>query len=81
MARAVTLRKEEGQCEALSGCLPTTWQVPRSGACRYLKKGGNTMSVNRIYVEKKPEFAVKAHELKEEISNYLGLRQLVVFGY
>ncbi len=31
------------------------------------------MSVNRIYVEKKPEFAVKAHELKEEISNYLGI--------
>ena len=59
--------------ERIQTYAPTTWQVPRSGACRYLKKGGNTMSVNRIYVEKKPEFAVKAHELKEEISNYLGI--------
>ncbi len=32
------------------------------------------MSVKRIYVEKKPAFAVKAHELKEELENYLGLR-------
>lgn len=31
------------------------------------------MSVKRIYVEKKPAFAVKAHELKEEIGSYLGI--------
>ncbi|KIR01607.1 Phosphoribosylformylglycinamidine synthaseansferase subunit [Lachnospiraceae bacterium TWA4] len=31
------------------------------------------MSVKRIYVEKKPAFAVKAKELKEEILGYLGI--------
>ncbi len=31
------------------------------------------MSVRRVYVEKKPEFAVKAMELREEISSYLGI--------
>jgi len=31
------------------------------------------MSVKRIYVEKKPEFAVKAKELKEEIISYLNV--------
>ena len=31
------------------------------------------MSVRRVYVEKKPAFAVKAHELKEEIASYLGI--------
>ena len=31
------------------------------------------MSVKRIYVEKKPEFAVKARELSGEIGSYLGL--------
>ena len=31
------------------------------------------MSVKRIYVEKKPAFAVKAHELQEEIGSYLGI--------
>lgn len=30
-------------------------------------------SVKRVYSEKKPEFAVKAKELSEEISNYLGI--------
>ncbi len=30
-------------------------------------------SVRRIYVEKKPEFAVQAKELKSEIKNYLGI--------
>ena len=34
------------------------------------------MSVKRIYVEKKPEFAVRAKELKEEIRNYLGIKSL-----
>ena len=27
--------KEEGKCGAFFTCLPTTWQVTRSGACRY----------------------------------------------
>ncbi len=31
------------------------------------------MSVKRIFVEKKPDFAVKAKELREEIENYLGI--------
>ena len=31
------------------------------------------MSVKRVYVEKKPEFAVKAGELREEISSYLSI--------
>ena len=31
------------------------------------------MSVKRVYVEKKPEYAVKAKELREEIENYLGI--------
>ena len=30
--------EEEGKCAAFSGCLPTTWQVPQSGACRFLRK-------------------------------------------
>lgn len=32
------------------------------------------MSVRRIYVEKKADFAVKAHELFEEMSSYLGVK-------
>ena len=31
------------------------------------------MSVKRIYVEKKPEYAVKARELEAEIASYLGI--------
>ena len=31
------------------------------------------MSVRRVYVEKKPDFAVKAGELREEISSYLSI--------
>ncbi len=34
------------------------------------------MSVKRVFVEKKPEFAVKARELHEEIRNYLGISGL-----
>lgn len=34
------------------------------------------MSVKRIYVEKKPEFAVRAGELKTEIRSYLGIKTL-----
>ncbi len=31
-------------------------------------------NVRRVYVEKKPDFAVKAKELSEEIKNYLGIK-------
>ena len=31
------------------------------------------MSVRRIYVEKKPEYAVRAGELFEDIKTYLGI--------
>ena len=34
------------------------------------------MSVKRIYVEKKPEFAVRAKELKDEVKKYLGIKGL-----
>ncbi len=34
------------------------------------------MSVKRIYVEKKPEYAVKAGELKAEVRKYLGIKGL-----
>ena len=30
-------------------------------------------NVRRVYVEKKPEFAVQAKELKHEIKHYLGI--------
>ena len=30
--------------------------------------------VKRVYVEKKPDYAVKAKELHEEIKNYLGIK-------
>ena len=30
-------------------------------------------NVRRVYVEKKPDFAVKAKELKHEIKHYLGI--------
>ena len=30
--------------------------------------------VRRVYVEKKPEFAVQAKELNQEIKSYLGIR-------
>jgi len=33
-------------------------------------------SVRRIYVEKKPPYAIKAKELKAEIRNYLGIKKL-----
>ena len=31
------------------------------------------MSVRRIFVEKKPAYAVKAGELREELEHYLGI--------
>ena len=33
-------------------------------------------NVRRVYVEKKPEFAVQAKDLKHEIKNYLGIRDI-----
>ena len=30
--------------------------------------------VKRVYVEKKPDYAVKAHELKSELTDYLDLK-------
>ena len=33
-------------------------------------------SVRRVYVEKKPAFAVQAKELKHEISSYLGIKDV-----
>ena len=30
-------------------------------------------SVKRVYVEKKPEFAVQAKELEQEVKSYLGI--------
>lgn len=38
--------------------------------------GTNMADVKRIYVEKKPPYAVRAMELKEELQNYLGLTSL-----
>ena len=32
------------------------------------------MGVNRVYVEKKPEFAVQAKELRHEVKSYLGIK-------
>ena len=32
--------------------------------------------VRRVYVEKKPDFAVKAKELKHEIESYLGIKDV-----
>ena len=33
-------------------------------------------NVRRVYVEKKPDFAVKAKELKAEVKNYLGIKTI-----
>ena len=33
-------------------------------------------SVRRVYVEKKPDFAVQAKELKHEIESYLGIQDV-----
>ena len=33
-------------------------------------------NVRRVYVEKKPAFAVQAKELKHEISSYLGVKDV-----
>ncbi len=37
--------------------------------------------VRRIYVEKKPEFAVKAREISDEISNFVGIKGIKNFRY
>ena len=33
-------------------------------------------NVRRVYVEKKEGFGVQAHDLKQEISNYLGIQDV-----
>lgn len=33
-------------------------------------------NVRRVYVEKKPEFAVQAKDLKHEIKSYLGIKDV-----
>ena len=38
-----------------------------------IMKEEDGMGVKRIFVEKKPDFAVKAKELREEIESYLGI--------
>ena len=37
--------------------------------------------VRRVYVEKKEDYAVKAHELAEEIKGYLGIKGIKAFRY
>ena len=39
-------------------------------------KGASMSNVRRVYVEKKPNFAVQAKELKHEISSYLGIESI-----
>ena len=39
------------------------------------------MGVRRIFVEKKPAYAVKAGELREELESYLGISQVKNVGY
>ncbi len=47
--QAPVVSKEEGKCAAFLGCLPTYWQVTRSGACRYFKEEeGKRISVFRM---------------------------------
>ena len=40
----------------------------------FIRKELFMSSVRRVYVEKKPDFAVQAKELKHEISSYLGIK-------
>ena len=44
--------------------------------CQKRQKGADMNSVKRVYVEKKPDFAVKANELKHEIDSYLGIKDV-----
>ena len=37
--------------------------------------------VRRVYVEKKPEYAVKAREIYEEIQNFVGIRTMTGLRY
>ena len=39
------------------------------------------MSVRRVYVEKKADYAVKAGELREELASYLGIEGLKKYVY
>ena len=51
------------------------------------QKGAYMSEVRRVYVEKKPDFAVKAKELRHEIKSYLGIgdvtgvRELIRYGF
>ena len=38
-------------------------------------------SVKRVYVEKKPEFAVQAKELGHEVKSYLGIKSVTNSGF
>ncbi len=42
----------------------------------FIRKELFMSSVRRVYVEKKPDFAVQAKELKHEISSYLGIKDV-----
>ena len=41
-----------------------------------ITQGGKHMSVKRVFVEKKPAFAVQAMELRSEIESYLGIHSV-----
>lgn len=46
-----------------------------------MKNRRSVMSVRRIFVEKKPDYAVKAGELREELVSYLGITGVKRYGY
>ena len=43
-------------------------------SCKQNFGGKNMSNVRRVYVEKKPDFAVKAKELSAEVKGYLGIK-------
>ncbi|MCI8982529.1 MAG: hypothetical protein HFG78_09030 [Hungatella sp.] len=54
----VTPSKEEGKRAAFLGCLPTTWQVTRNGACRDQKEEESFLVIherNQTVIEAAPE--------------------------
>ena len=55
------------------GCASDPWHYFNNKT----EDGGSFMgNVKRVYVEKKPEYAVQAKDLYHEISGYLGIRSL-----
>ena len=46
---------------------------PAQKKLKAMKNRRSVMSVRRIFVEKKPDYAVKAGELREELVSYLAL--------